>query len=120
MKIGIYHLRSSPLDRIHCNAVGMSLPPHPDPLPKYLFSGSGCPAATTPPRAAAERFARTAQSAASLCAAERGATGRSATSSTSLKTYLPKGKGRGEGKETVDYLTNFSQRSRQAFTLVEL
>src|SRR5262249_12638881 len=52
--------------------------------------------------------------------AERGGSGRSATSSTSLKTYLPKGKVRGEGKETVDYLTNFSQRSRQAFTLVEL
>src|SRR5262249_30127025 len=67
--------------------------PHPNPLPRgeYLFSGSGCRAATTPPRAAAERFARTAQYAASLCAAERGATRRSATSSTSLNTYKEEG-----------------------------
>jgi hypothetical protein len=54
---------------------------------EYLFSGSGCRAATTPPRAAAERFARTAQFARSLCAAGRGATRRSATSSTSLNRY---------------------------------
>src|SRR5206468_11391834 len=50
----------------------------------YLFSGSGCRAATTPPRAAAERLARAARFAGSLCAAARGATRRSATSSTTL------------------------------------
>ena len=49
-----------------------------------LFSGSGCRAATTPPRAAAERLARAARFAGSLCAAARGATRRSATSSTTL------------------------------------
>src|SRR5205814_4363339 len=37
----------------------------------YLFSGSGCRAATTLPRAAAERLARTARFAGSLCAAGR-------------------------------------------------
>src|SRR5213592_1357372 len=57
--------------------------PHPDPLPfTYLFSGSGCRAATTPPRAASERLAPTA------CAAGRGATRRSATSSTTPNRYL--------------------------------
>ena len=50
----------------------------------YLFSGSGCRAATTPPRAAAERLARTDRFAGSLCAAGRGAARRSATSSTTL------------------------------------
>ena len=39
---------------------------------QYLFSGSGCRAATTPPRAAAERLARAARFAGSLCAAARG------------------------------------------------
>jgi hypothetical protein len=53
----------------------------------YLFSGSGCRAATTPPRAAAERLARDARFAGSLCAAGRGATRRSATSSTTLHRY---------------------------------
>ena len=53
----------------------------------YLFSGSGCRAATTPPRAAAERLARAAQLVGSLCAAGRGATRRSATSSTTLNRY---------------------------------
>ena len=48
---------------------------------EYVFSGSGCRAATTPPRAAAEPPARTAPFAGSLCAAGRGATRRSATSS---------------------------------------
>src|SRR6266487_2568313 len=53
-----------------------------DPLPfTDLFSGSGCRAATTPPRAAAERLAPTA------CAAGRGATRRSATSSTTPNRY---------------------------------
>jgi hypothetical protein len=85
-----------------------------------VFSGSGCRAATTPPRlrdaeaasmrsdsstgmsdvrllepvasaaqarAAAERLARTAPFAGSLCAAGRGATRRSATSSTTLNRY---------------------------------
>ncbi len=51
---------------------------------QYLFSGSGCRAATTPPRAAAERLARATRFAGSLCAAARGATRRSATSSTTL------------------------------------
>ena len=92
---------------------------HPAP-PVYLFSGSGCRAATTPPRlrdaeaagprsdsstrmsdgrlvesvasaaqarAAAERLARSARFAGSLCAAGRGATRRSATSSTTLNRY---------------------------------
>ena len=87
---------------------------------EYLLSGSGCRAATTPPRlrgaeaasapinsstrvtamldvrrvasaaqarAAAERLARSFRFAASLCAAERGATCRSATSSTTLNRY---------------------------------
>src|SRR6266542_2162035 len=54
---------------------------------RYLFSGSGCRAATTPPRAAAERLARTAPFAGSLCAAGRGATRRSATSSTRVNKY---------------------------------
>ena len=53
----------------------------------YLLSGSGCRAATTPPRAAAERLARPAPFAESLCAAGRGATRRSATSSTTLNRY---------------------------------
>src|SRR5207247_10379937 len=51
------------------------------------FSGSGCRAATTPPGAAAERLARTSRFAGSLCAAGRGATRRSATSSTTLNRY---------------------------------
>src|ERR1051325_1283168 len=63
---------------------------------EYLFSGGGCRAATTPPRAAAERLARTARSAGSLCAAARGATRRSATSSTTLNRYLRWG---GEGED---------------------
>jgi len=54
---------------------------------EYLFIGSGCCAATTPPRAAAERLARTAPFAGSLCAAGRGATRRSATSSTTVSRY---------------------------------
>jgi hypothetical protein len=58
----------------------------------YLFSGSGCRAATTPPRAAAERLARTARLPGSHCAAGRGATRRSATSSTTLNRY-PMGEG---------------------------
>ena len=58
---------------------------------RYLFSGSGCRAATTPPRAAAERLAQTARFARSLCAAGRGATRRSATSSTTLNRYHPIG-----------------------------
>jgi outer membrane protein len=53
----------------------------------YPFSGSGCRAATTPPRAAAEQLARTPRFAGSLCAAVRGATRRSATSSTTLNGY---------------------------------
>src|ERR1044071_7138221 len=53
----------------------------------YLFSGSGCRAATTPPRAAAERLRHTARIAGSLRAAARGATRRSATSSTTLSRY---------------------------------
>src|SRR6266581_5629957 len=53
----------------------------------YLFGGSGCRAATTPPRAAAERLARTAPFGGSLCAAGRGATRRSATSSTTVNRY---------------------------------
>src|SRR5206468_3379482 len=56
-----------------------------------LFSGSGCRAATTPPRAAAERLARAARFAGSLCAAARGATRRSATSSTPLNRYVSEG-----------------------------
>jgi hypothetical protein len=55
--------------------------------PSYLFSGSGCRAATTPPRAAAERLGRNAWFAGNLCAAARGATRRSATSSTALNRY---------------------------------
>src|SRR6185503_7386513 len=57
----------------------------------YVYSGSGCRAATTPPRAAVERLARAARFAGSLCAAGRGATRRSATSSTTLNRYLPAG-----------------------------
>src|SRR6059058_3908236 len=53
----------------------------------YLLSGSGCRAATTPPRAAAERLARTAPFGGSLCAAGRGATRRSATSSATVNRY---------------------------------
>src|SRR5262245_19269507 len=53
----------------------------------YRFSGSGCRAATTPPRAAAEHLARTAHVARSFSAAEHGATRRSATSSTRLNSY---------------------------------
>ncbi len=45
-----------------------------------------CRAATTPPRAAAERLARTARFSGSPCAAGRGATRRSATSSTTLNS----------------------------------
>src|SRR6185295_17198255 len=67
----------------------------------YLFSGSGCRAATTPPRAAAERLARTARFAGSLCAAGRGATRRSAPSSTSLNRY--RGEGWDEGEPSVAY-----------------
>ena len=64
----------------------------PTPAERYLFSGSGCRAATTPPRAAAERLAPTATSfAVSLCAAGRGATRRSATSSTTLNRYAERG-----------------------------
>ena len=48
----------------------------------FGLSGSGCRAATTPPRAAAERLARSALFARCLCAAGSGATRRSATSST--------------------------------------
>jgi hypothetical protein len=60
----------------------------PGPLSfSYLFSGSGCRAATTPPRAAAERLGRNAWFAGNLCAAARGATRRSATSSTALNRY---------------------------------
>jgi len=54
----------------------------------YLFSGSGCRAATAPPQAAAEQLTRAARFAGSLCAAGRGATRRSATSSTALNSYL--------------------------------
>src|SRR6266496_3353686 len=46
-----------------------------------------CRAATTPPRAAAERLGGTARFAGNLCAAARGATRRSATSSTRLDRY---------------------------------
>ena len=60
----------------------------------YLFSGSGCRAATTPPRAAAELLARTAGFAGSLWAAGRGATRRSATSSTTLNRYPGEGEAR--------------------------
>src|SRR5262245_56634268 len=49
-------------------------------LPAYLVSGSGCRAATTLPRAAAERLARTPPFAGSLCGAARGATRRSPSS----------------------------------------
>ena len=63
---------------------------------EYVFSGSGCRAATTPPRAAAERLALTAPFAGSLCAAGRGATRRSATSSTTVNRYRRRrGSGRG-------------------------
>ena len=64
--------------------VGQAFQPAGLPDFPYLFTGSGCRAATTPPRAAAERLARTARFAESLCAAGRGATRRSATSSTTL------------------------------------
>ncbi len=57
--------------------------PQPSP-PLYVFSCSGCRAETTPPRSAAEQLARTAQFAESSCATGRGATRRSATSSTTL------------------------------------
>jgi hypothetical protein len=50
-----------------------------------LFSGRGCRAATTPPRAAAERLGRASRFARRLCAAARGATHRNATSSATLK-----------------------------------
>src|SRR5688572_28585226 len=53
-----------------------------------MFSGSGCHAATTPPHAAAQRFARTAQFAGSLCAAGRG-TARSTARRRYLFTVLP-------------------------------
>src|SRR6266540_4358152 len=73
------------------------LPEDDSPSPiRYLFSGSGCRAATTPPRAAAERLARSARFAGSLRAAGRGATRRSATSSTSLNTYVG-----GEGEQQL-------------------
>ncbi|SRR6266496_1943281 len=55
----------------------------------YLFRGSGCRAATTPPRAAAERLGRTHRFAVGHCAAARGATRRSATSSTTDTRALP-------------------------------
>src|SRR5438128_6949688 len=70
---------------------------------RYLFSGSGCRAATTPPRAAAERLAQTARFARSLRAAGRGATRRSATSSTTLNRYTcrPEWDGRPVQTKTV-------------------
>src|SRR5262249_27260649 len=71
----------------------------------YLFSGSGCRAATTPPRAAAERIARTGQLAVSPCTAGRGATCRSATSSTSPNRYSG-------GEEGVDILRIRGGRSK--------
>src|SRR6266496_1256385 len=55
--------------------------------PPYPLRGSGCRAATTPPRAAAERLAHAAWFAESLCAAARGATPRRATSFTTLTRY---------------------------------
>src|SRR5204863_4210392 len=70
----------------------------------YLFSGSGCRAATTPPRTAAERPARTARFAGSLCAAGRGATRRSATSSTTLTVLY-----RSKDGQTSRVFTNRSQ-----------
>src|SRR6185503_2326413 len=74
------------------------------PTGGYLFSGSGCRAATTPPRAAAERLARTTRFAGSLCAAGRGATRRSATSSTTLNRYT--------GGEGWDEGVRFMERER--------
>src|SRR6059036_3535982 len=53
----------------------------------YRLSGSGCRAATTPPRAAAERLAQIAQFTGILGAAGHGATRRSATSSTTPNRY---------------------------------
>src|SRR5688572_4249820 len=79
-------------------AVRCSVSPHP--WAEYLFRGSSCRAATTPPRAAAERFTRTAQFAGNPCAAGRGATRRSATSSTTLNRYEGEGKRR---EQTVAY-----------------
>src|SRR5262249_47266605 len=60
----------------------------------YVLSGSGCRAATTPPRSAAEPHARITLPAESSCAAARGATRRSATSSATLAKYgeIPPGR----------------------------
>jgi hypothetical protein len=54
---------------------------------RVSVGGSGCRAATTPPRAAAERLARIDRFKGSVCAAVCGATRRSATSSTTAKQY---------------------------------
>src|SRR5262245_43577531 len=71
--------------------------------PVYVFSGSGCRAATTPPRAAAEPLARSAPFPGRLYAAERGAIRRSATSSTTLNGYSG-----GEGGMIVEFLARGS------------
>ena len=71
--------------------------------------GSGCSAATTPPRAAAEKLARIARFAAGVCAARRGATRRSATSATTLNRYLHRRK---DWMRKARFMGSFHETSR--------
>src|SRR5262249_40265800 len=55
--------------------------------PEFYASGNDCPTAPPPPRGAAEQLHATLSLAACPCAAGRGATRRSAASSTTLNRY---------------------------------
>src|ERR1041385_1139032 len=87
------------------------------PLPWYVFSGGFRRAATKPPAFSGRNERSDVAGSWKRCAAELDTTRRSATSSTTLNAYLPRGEGWGEGERSK---RTFCGRYRSAFPIVIL